>query len=228
MDFVPPHAASTATTKSRSSQTATAVKVAKTAKSISASTQKPATRTIAPTPTPTSKPKATALPTQPATPTTSSQTVSVKSEPKLGIIEDLHPNFIKTDVAKRPLSPRSNTPAKTPLQIAKSQKVGLKQRKASTSAPSKTTTTTQNAKTSTQAFTVPKSPFINQGKIAKRPLSKNVYQKAVPEHTTEPTGTVTIISKPDKDAHIGIVIAIILTIVLGAAAGTVAFLLLPK
>ena len=39
---------------------------------------------------------------------------------------------------------------------------------------------------------------------------------------------VTIISKPEKDTKVGRVVAIILAIILGAAAGTVAFLLLPK
>ena len=44
----------------------------------------------------------------------------------------------------------------------------------------------------------------------------------------EPKGPVTIITKPEKDAHVSMVVAVILTIILGAAAGTVAFLLLPK
>ena len=37
-----------------------------------------------------------------------------------------------------------------------------------------------------------------------------------------------IIAMPDKDSRAGMIIAVILTIILGAAAGTVAFLLLPK
>ncbi len=44
----------------------------------------------------------------------------------------------------------------------------------------------------------------------------------------EPKGPVTIITKPEKDSHVGIIVTIIMTIILGATAGTVAFLLLPK
>lgn len=75
----------------------------------------------------------------------------------------------------------------------------------------------------------PKSPFVNTEKINKRPLSKNVYQKKpVVPAKEEPSAPVTIISKPEKDSRVGTVVAIIVTIVLGATAGTVAFLLLPK
>ena len=75
---------------------------------------------------------------------------------------------------------------------------------------------------------IPKYPFINQEKVKKRPLSKNVYRKEIKTPVEEPKGPVTIISKPEKDAHASLIITIILTIILGAAAGTVAFLLLPK
>ncbi len=81
---------------------------------------------------------------------------------------------------------------------------------------------------SRSTYQVPKSQLVQQGKANKRPLSvKNVYpeKKAKKE---EPKGPVTIITKPEKQAHAGMIIAIILTIILGAAAGTVAFLLLPK
>ena len=77
-------------------------------------------------------------------------------------------------------------------------------------------------------YKVPKTPFINQEKVVKRPLSKNVYQKKVVAPKEVPKGPVTIISKPEKDAHVSLIVAVILTIILGAAAGTVAFLLLPK
>lgn len=75
---------------------------------------------------------------------------------------------------------------------------------------------------------IKKSPFVNTEKVTKRPLSKSVYQKKVVVPKEEPSKTVTIITKPEKDSKVGIVVAIILTIILGAAAGTVAFLLLPK
>ncbi len=75
---------------------------------------------------------------------------------------------------------------------------------------------------------IPKNPFIANPKVSKRPLSKNVYKKEVKAPKEEPKGPVTIIEKPEKGAHVGLVVTIILTIVLGATAGTVAFLLLPK
>ena len=73
--------------------------------------------------------------------------------------------------------------------------------------------------------------------VNKRPLSKNVYTKestVLSKETKElkevkaPSGPVTIINKPEKDSKVGLVVTILITIILGAAAGTVAFLLLPK
>ena len=81
---------------------------------------------------------------------------------------------------------------------------------------------------SSSKMEIPKNPFINTAKVAKRPLSKNVYKKEVKTPDEKPKGPVTIISKPEKGAHVSLIVTIILTIVLGAAAGTVAFLLLPK
>lgn len=75
---------------------------------------------------------------------------------------------------------------------------------------------------------IPKPAFVNTEKVRKRPLSKNVYQKKVVVPKEEPSAPVTIINKPEKDSKVGLIVAIILTIILGAAAGTVAFLLLPK
>ncbi len=73
-----------------------------------------------------------------------------------------------------------------------------------------------------------KPAFVNTEKVAKRPLSNSVGKPktVVPEET--PSGPVTIIDKPASDSKVGLIITIILTIILGAAAGTVAFLLLPK
>lgn len=79
-----------------------------------------------------------------------------------------------------------------------------------------------------KTYQVPKSPFINQAKVAKRPLSKNVYQKKIEPTVDTTESPITIISKPEKDSKAGLIIGIILTIILGAAAGTIAFLLLPK
>lgn len=75
---------------------------------------------------------------------------------------------------------------------------------------------------------IPKVAFVNTEKIVKRPLSKNVYQKKIVTPEEKPQGPVTIIAKPEKDSRVSLVVTIIITIILGAAAGTVAFLLLPK
>lgn len=80
-----------------------------------------------------------------------------------------------------------------------------------------------------QTMKVPQAHFVNTEKVVKRPLSKNVYQKKTVEAPKEdPQAPVTIIYKPEKDSKVGLIVTIILTIILGAAAGTVAFLLLPK
>lgn len=94
-------------------------------------------------------------------------------------------------------------------------------------APTESQTKSQS-KTQGKTFNIPRTPFINQEKVIKRPLSKNVYAKRVVVPKEEPKGPITIITKPEKDAHVSLIVAVILTIILGAAAGTVAFLLLPK
>ena len=79
-----------------------------------------------------------------------------------------------------------------------------------------------------------RAKFINTNKIEKRPLSavaarkKPVITPKAPELEKKPKAPEKIIAKPEKDSKAGLIIAIILTIILGAAAGTVAFLLLPK
>ncbi|MBR3169547.1 hypothetical protein IKF23_03880 [Candidatus Saccharibacteria bacterium] len=77
---------------------------------------------------------------------------------------------------------------------------------------------------------IQKVNFINTNKVEKRPLSKSVYPKKIVAPSKEEVvhGPEKIIAKPEKDSKAGLIIAIILTIILGAAAGTVAFLLLPK
>ena len=71
--------------------------------------------------------------------------------------------------------------------------------------------------------------FVNTEKVRKRPLSKNVYPKKTVEPKAEvPVAPVTIFDKPEKDSKVGLIVTIIITIILGAAAGTIAFLLLPK
>ena len=130
----------------------------------------------------------------------------------------------------------SNTAADAKAKIIGNR---AKVRKASVNVASGKAVTngTNKTKVTTSKYVIQGSPFINQDKVAKRPLSKNVYQKRVgnleeigriDNRTNSKDKAVTIISKPKKDSKVGVVVAIILTIILGAVAGTVAFLLLPK
>ena len=145
---------------------------------------------------------------------------------QLGVIEDLTPKFINTNTEKRPLnsgrtattSRATATPRSTGKTAGRTKATGSK---VAQSASKKTTASAGKAKT-------PKSPFINLDKIAKRPLSRNVREKKIESPKEVPKGPVTIIAKPEKESHVGLIITIILTIILGAAAGTIAFLLLPK
>ena len=171
----------------------------------------------------------------------------------LGVVEDLNSHFVNTNVPKRPLSEKSARPAhpaRRPVQSAKRStqpsvadlkakkvRAGLSTKSvaASVKKPAPKVATKPSSKTGLtkekSTYKAPRPTFINQNKVVKRPLSNsgNVYHKqpakAVKE---EPKGPVTIIAKPEKEKHIGIIVTIIITIILGAAAGTVAFLLLPK
>lgn len=155
------------------------------------------------------------------------ETFSLKKEPNYGVIEDFRPKFVKTEVEKRPLSHSHFTSEKSVLSEAKSKKVGMR----GVEKPvEKVKETGKNGKDSEDKakMKIPKSPFINQTKVPKRPLSKNVYERKVEPTKEKMTGPVTIIAKPEKDSKVSLVVTIILTIILGAAAGTIAFLLLPK
>lgn len=148
----------------------------------------------------------------------------------LGVIENVGPKFVKTDVPKRPLSSTSHF-AKTGVAAAKAKKItGVRSTVAPAAAKRGKSVEAKSAqKKNSSTYIPPKTPFINQEKVQKRPLSKNVYKKKVDAPAKEEKkGPVTIISKPEKDSHVGLIVTIILTIILGAAAGTVAFLLLPK
>ena len=165
-----------------------------------------------------------------------SSAFSIKNEPELGVIEDLNPRFVNTNVVKRPLGHDANTGSASMGQTispkTETSKKGFGSRfkrksekvsKNDSVAVSKAEKPVKNDK-----YVVPKSPFINQEKVVKRPLSKNVYPKKAEPAKPAKNGPVTIIAKPEKEAHTSLVVTIILTIILGAAAGTVAFLLLPK
>ena len=165
--------------------------------------------------------------------TVNSNTQIRKSQVKLGEIEDLNPKFVTTSVPKRPLGDGTSRPisAQEEVKSAKQKKIGgrLKSKKAAKEAQKQVKT--QRKVAVGGSYEVPKSPFINQDKVVKRPLSKNVYQQkqiVAPVEKKTNGKPVTIITKPKKDSKVGLVVTIILTIILGAVAGTVAFLLLPK
>lgn len=177
---------------------------------------------------PTPKP---AKPKKPATPPVKSVTPKkpaskpVSKNTSLGVIEELSPKARQTHASKSHFTPKASE-----LKTAKAQKVGLKAPATPTKSavPAKTQATKPGLKPTKNTYQPPKTPFINQDKVKKRPLSKNIYRKTPTSTKETPQKPVTIISKPGKDSNIGLVVAIILTIILGAAAGTIAYLLLPK
>lgn len=168
---------------------------------------------------------------------------SLKQEPKFGVVEDFQPRFLDTPVEKRPLSGGrpSATAAHRGAVEATPAKAGASAAKAGANSAAMRTMAAKETK-----MQIPKAKFINQNKVAKRPLSKTAYTE--PGYKTV-AGTKTGVSrgakiavseakKPGKEVKIkkdekqggtiGMVLAIVLTIILGAVVGTVAFLLLPK
>ena len=172
-----------------------------------------------------------------AKPAATQRAFAVRNDAKLGEIEDLSPKFVKMDVPKRPLGDNSEhivtqPTAKNEAKAAKSKKLigRFRSKSAEKKAAAKSPESVEKkAVQKKDTFVAPKPAFINQDKVVKRPLSKNVYQKnivATDEKTNK--GPVAIIAKPEKESKVGLIVAIILTIILGAVAGTIAFLLLPK
>lgn len=155
---------------------------------------------------------------------TGSDTFSIKKEPEYGVIEDFRPKFVKTEVEKRPLSRSHFVQQSTDIGTIKSQNIA-KSRK---STPAESSKSTDDSSDHKKTLKIPQSPFISQAKVVKRPLSKNVYEKKITPTKEKNTGPVTIIDQPEKESFVGKIITIILTIILGAVAGTIAFLLLPK
>lgn len=149
-----------------------------------------------------------------------------------GVIEEYRPKFVRTEIKKRPLGQpdekfaKSKASASEIAEVKAKKLVGKKAEGVASSAASEKKATSE--KKTEETLKVPKARFVNTDKIEKRPLSKNVYKKKVVAPKEEPKGPVTIISKLDDGSHVGVIVTIILTIILGAAAGTVAFLLLPK
>lgn len=163
---------------------------------------------------------------------------------QLGVIEDLNTKFVSSEVEKKPLGSAQTVKGSDLKEVKSRRLLGRKSRKTAVKPVEKpvenseskvvknvapgvrSAQNVQNAQKAT--YKMPKSPFINQDKVAKRPLSKNAYQRKVVAPEEKPSGPVAIIAKPEKDKKVSLVVTIIITIILGAAAGTVAFLLLPK
>lgn len=152
---------------------------------------------------------------------------------KLGVIEDFRPKFVKsTEVKKRPLGGKkaaaaAKTEAKSGLRFGLKAKTEAKVAEAAGAKAS--TKAAAKAATKPRPLGV-KTAFVNVNKIEKRPLSGSTHTKkpVIVPKPEKKQGPEKIIAKPEKDSKAGLIIAIILTIILGAAAGTVAFLLLPK
>ena len=151
----------------------------------------------------------------------------VASGPQLGVIEDLQPRFVKTKVEKRPLSrpaPMANPKEKVSKKTEEEQIFENALKQANLFVDNDSKKKEERPKKRTEM----KTPFVNTEKVTKRPLSKNVYQRKVVVPKEEPEKPIKIITTEKKDSKIGIIVAVIITIILGATAGTVAFLLLPK
>ena len=225
MDFVPTKQKSAKTTETKAKRSNKATQSTKATRPVQAtrlagettvvkSTQS-AQKAVSTRPTQSTQPKA-------------NQTITFATEKKtiLGTVENLNTKFVKSDVPKRPLSQKPHfITKKTGLAAVKAQRISNRKPETKAEKPVVKSTQTSGDK---RAYKTPNTPFINQNKVKKRPLSKNIYTKKVTAPKEESKGPITIISKPEKQAHIGLIITIILTIILGAAAGTVAFLLLPK
>lgn len=155
-----------------------------------------------------------------------------RREPKYGVIEDFKPKFVKTEVEKRPLSkPKTAKEEIAEIKAKKIAKMPVMKKSVAKEKVAEEEKQAEPKKSETEkpeTLKIPKNPFVNTERVPKRPLSKNVYQKKIVVAKEEMTGPVTIINKPEKDSRVGLVVTIIITIILGAAAGTVAFLLLPK
>ncbi len=145
----------------------------------------------------------------------------------------VQPKFVKTEVKKRPLGNKAVKPAsivKKPAMIAKKPAAVAKKPVATPVAAKPVVAPKRPAPLGQRA------KFVNTDKIEKRALGKTTNRvKSVPvpeavkaEKPKKSKAPEKIIAKPEKDSKAGLIIAIILTIILGAAAGTVAFLLLPK
>ena len=166
-------------------------------------------------------------------------------------VEDYQKKFVKAEVPKRPLSEKEQEvkragqgirgseqgvkkvekkrPTVAPTMVKKPVAPAVVKKPVAPAVMKKPVAKVSKAEMVKKPEALQPNPaFVNTEKVAKRPLSKSVAKKkeVVPNET--PSGPVTIIDKPKSDSKVGLIITIIITIILGAAAGTVAFLLLPK
>lgn len=158
-------------------------------------------------------------------------TRSVSTTSTLGVIEDLSPRTNTPQPYQTIANSSSVASRKSTLKDLKAQKIGSKTpvRRVEKPVENSVDNTAKNFSQQNTKHTFMPPKFINQDKVSKRPLSKNVYRKKIePAKESSSKKPITIIAKPEKDTKVGLIVAIILTIILGAAAGTVAFLLLPK
>ena len=180
--------------------------------------------------------------------------VSTGGAAKFGIFEDYHPKFVRTEVAKRPLGKdgKPKKVAKTSAAgVAKTSAAGVAKSAKMSKPVAKLAANPATKPVAQKSAMISKSSsyiagpmitkYLRTDRAEKRPLSEVSTKKAVSMHdATLKAGLEAkeekkvkksperIISKPDKDSKAGMIIAVVLTIILGAAAGTVAFLLLPK
>lgn len=127
------------------------------------------------------------------------------------------PAFTNTKVEKRPLYDRSD------IEKIKAERLLKKPIEKPVEKP------VEEPKKSDDLFRTPKkSPFINTNLIEKRPLSKTNYRDRAPIVKEEESGPITIIDNEGKNSRFGLILTIVLTIILGAAVGTIAFLLVPR
>ncbi|MBQ2659456.1 hypothetical protein IJF85_00555 [Candidatus Saccharibacteria bacterium] len=167
------------------------------------------------------------------TPNATRMTARSKAAPEMKVPKDFADEMVKTGMAKttlagaKPVGAGAVKEAKAKKVMAKMPTFGVKTKKTEVS-EKVLRETVKKAEKDPKTLNIPQARFVNTEKVTKRPLSKNVYQKKVVVPEEKPHGPVTIIQKPEKDSRIGMVVTILITIILGAAAGTVAFLLLPK
>lgn len=131
-------------------------------------------------------------------------------------------------------------PARKKAPVPKKPAISMSQKSTIISEPEVIIKETELKVTKSESFSIPKKPatpptpsqvhFIKTN-VAKRPLSPNIYPKSdpAPQPSAEkPQEPVAIISQPKKESRLGFIITIILVIILGAAAGTIAFFLIPR